>query len=254
MHMRDWRGSARRRCLTWLMDKRNRKALMVTGMLLAGISGVIAITLATGDPAAVWPSDAERDDSLVPQLAGGAIAGGTVGFLAGWGHGVVKGRRERRLSVARAPRPTSALGLGVKWMFEGWRLWTFGLAAILAAALYIAALFVPELRERAAEAFTGDVALANFLGGASLGWALILKGRELRRGKEQIKVAEEYLAIREARLHDDFNAMWHKRLERQHLWEAEKTAQLYEQILDQQARGLLPCPNCSDQGDQRKSA
>jgi hypothetical protein len=253
MRMRDWRGSVRRRCLIWLMDKRNIKVLMVAGLLLAGISVVIAISLVT-DHAAPWLPDAERDDNLVPQLATGAIAGGLVGFLAGWAKGMLEERHKRRSSAPGAPRPTSALGLGVKWMFEGWRLWTFGLATIVIVALYVAALFVPGMRERAADAFSGDMVLANFLGGASLGWALILKGRELRRGKEQIKVAEEYLAIREARLHDDFNAMWHKRLEQQHLWEAEKTAQLYEQILDQQARGLLPCPNCSDRGDQRKSA
>lgn len=252
MLMREWNGgSAFRR---WLVSKPRVKVLTVIGLLLASISIVMVVSLVIEGPAAVWLPEDERDGNPVPQLAGVAVVSGAVGFLAGWGHLAVKERRARRLSVAPPPRPTSAFLLGLDWMFVGWRLWTFGAASILAAAVCIAALLVPDLRERAMGEVDGGVLVGNVIGAAWMIWALTLKGRELQRGKAQVKVADEYLAIREARLHHDFNAMWQKRLEQQQAWEAEKTAQLYEQILDQQARGLLPCPNCSGRGDQRKSA
>lgn len=256
MLMREWNGGSalRRWLIVKLMNKRNVKALMVVGLLLVGLSVVMAITLVAEDPEAAWLPKSEDPNDLVSQLIGVTVAAGAVGFLGGWVQFTLKMRRERRLSAVPAKPPTSAFTLGVKWMFSGWRLWTVGLFVAFGIAASVIAAIIPSLRGHLVDRFSGDMVVMNVFAAACMSWALTLKGRELRRGKEQIKVAVEYLAIREARLQEDFNAMWHKRLEQQQAWEAEKTAQLYEQILDQQARGLLPCPNCSERGDQRKSA
>jgi hypothetical protein len=255
MIMREWRGSSalRRR----LGNKRHAALLALITFIVAGSSGALAVSLlVSDDSAAPWLSSSSDAKGLLLT----AVMACVVGFIGGAVYGVVEVRRASRLAAGQPSRPSpfergpSAYLLGWKWLFTGWRLWTVGLALLLSIAAYVVALFIPEARERVLDKTTGDVLFMNLFAAAWMVWALVLKGREVRRGKERIKVADEYLAIREARLNDDFNAMCVKFLQKQQDWEAEKTAQLYEQILDQQARGLLPCPNCRDQVDHRKSA
>lgn len=113
---------------------------------------------------------------------------------------------------------------------------------------------IPERREQILSAMNADMIAISLYSSAWMVWALVLKGREVRRGKERMKVADEYLAIREARLNEEFSAMSEKFLEEQQAWRAEKQAQLYEQIMDQQARGLLSCPTCHSRREGRESA
>jgi hypothetical protein len=152
-----------------------------------------------------------------------------------------------------APRPSRewpAYVLGFKWMFSGWRRWVYGQALILSLLAVGAAMLTSQTRrvllDELGQSWFMVVGMA-----ACFAWALVLKGKEVRRGKEQMKVADEYLAIREARLHQEVHVVFEKFTEQQQAWQAQKTAELYEQILDQQARGLLPCPNCAEH---RKSA
>lgn len=146
----------------------------------------------------------------------------------------------------RPSAPPPAYLLGFKWLFTGRRRLIIGVALGFAIPLLGPVMAVPETRKAVWDEMNGIVWVMNAFTAAVLMWALVLKGRELRRGKEHIKVADEYLAIREARLYQEFDAMCAKFLQQQDDWKAQKTAELYEQVLSQQARGLLPCPNCHD--------
>ncbi|MET9968925.1 hypothetical protein ABZZ80_24095 [Streptomyces sp. NPDC006356] len=185
-------------------------------------------------------------------------------FVLASGLAAIMGLRDRRKITGEPlfrsppwPSSRSSYQLGVKWTVTGWRVWTFG---ILLYAPCVPWVWL-NLTMKEGEPVWGDLAFWNE---ASLmdiwimlhalffsGYCFVLKGREVRRGKEQIRVADEYLAIREMRLHAEVDAMCEKFLQQQQDWKAQKTAELYEQILDQQARGLLPCPNCDGH---RKSA
>lgn len=164
-----------------------------------------------------------------------------VGFLGGVVHGVIDVRR----AVRRGSRPTDpAYFLGFKWLFTGRRLWMTGFAIAASFAMIAIASVKPELRDEAGLTIDSRWWIMSLTSMPWAIWAVVLKGRELRRGKERIKVADEYLAIREDRLNQEFSAMVEKFFQQQQNWRAEKTAELYEQVLDQQARGVLPCPNC----------
>lgn len=161
----------------------------------------------------------------------------------------------RRWSLITAGGGTPAHVLGFEWLFSGWRMWVIGPVLALSFVSFCLTTAVPELRDQFFDDIDGQAVATIVLTNAAMIWALTLKGREVRRGKERIKVADEYLAIREARLHAEVDAMCVKFLDQQQDWKAQKTAELYEQILDQQARGLLPCPNCTgESGQHRKSA
>ncbi|MFD3929569.1 hypothetical protein [Streptomyces sp. NPDC058614] len=248
------RGSALNR---WLAERRHARLLMAIGFMCAAYSVIIVVTLlADGESDAPWlPSSAGKDEFLLA-IAALFVAAGAGGFV----HGTVDARRARILATGQNPhtspldRGASAYLLGVKWLFTGWRRWTIGLVLWLSLGIYAAGMLMPEVRQGVWERTSPQVWFMNLYAAAWMMWALVLKGRELRRGKEQIKVADEYLAIRESRMHAEVDAMCEKFLQQQQDWKAQKTAELYEQILDQQARGVLPCPNCHDQGEHRKSA
>lgn len=155
----------------------------------------------------------------------------------------------RRRAMRRYAPP--AYMLGFKWLFTGRRRLIIGVALGFAITLVVPAMAAPETRKAVWGQMNGVVWGTSAFTVAVLMWALVLKGRELRRGKDHIKVANEYLAIREARLHHEFDALCTKFLQQQEDWKAQKTAELYEQVLGQQARGLLPCPHC---GEHRKAA
>lgn len=255
MLMREWRrGSEPRRRLR---GRRYRALLMVTGLVLAGYSATMTATLAEpGGASTPWLPNGEevRDFFLVLAVLS------AIGFIGGFVYGVVMRRRERRLAPVQPTLPSSldrgpsAYVLGCKWLFTGWRLWTAGPVLLLGGISYTIVLAVPDMREPGLGGISGEAWFLNIYASAWMIWALVLKGREVQRGKERIKVADEYLAIREDRLHAEFDAMSREFLQQQQAWQAEKTAQLYEQILDQQARGILPCPNCRDHGEHRKAA
>ncbi|MCZ9352954.1 hypothetical protein NGM36_24825 [Streptomyces mutabilis] len=217
---------------------------------MAIYSVVIAVTLISGDGDAPWLVESDFGPALL--VMGPA---GVVGFLGGYAHAALRNRwglnlQDRKDLRQPLPRPvTPAYLLGVKWLVTGWRLWLVGLACVILAAPFAAGMSLSDIEERSASGDGGmfwQVFLAGASGSVWAVWALTLKGRELRRGKERIKVADEYLAIREERLHQEFDAMTEKFLQEQQEWRAQAMADLYEQILDQQARGLLPCPTCDE--------
>lgn len=129
--------------------------------------------------------------------------------------------------------------IGLKWAVSGWRKWFF-------ISLYSACLFIlvamasdPGFRQEHTPRTTVDTVVLLFYAVACLVWAIGLKGREVRRGKERIRVADEYLAMREERLSRDFDDLCVKFLQQQEEWKAQKTAEIYEQVLDQVERGVL---------------
>lgn len=265
MLMRDWRKGSP--FLRWLEDGRRAKLLMALGIMCASYSVVIVVTLLTVEESdAPWLPANAGDEFF---LAGAAIVVACV--VGGFVHGILAARRARRSSMNRrvgrndgGPKPLpgelNSYVLGTKWTLTGRRLWTFGVLvyAPLVPIFWLNLVMDPGESFLGVPWYTDDRSWLNvwltFHCCFWMIWAFVLKGREVRRGKEQIKVADEYLAIRESRLNAEYNALCKEFLEQQQEWKARKTKELYEQILDQQARGILPCPNCHDQGEHRKSA
>jgi hypothetical protein len=227
----------------WL-NETARKVMLGIGVVYAIFAVALVIGLVVGDTDAPWVSQGEDPDKLlwlIPALIIACLLGG---FL----HGVKDGRG----GAAMGTRPhVPAFLLGYQWLLTGWRLWLTGPVLACSMILTIASMFIPEAREFS-EVPLGSMGTGLLLNGlAWMTWAVTLKGRELRRGKERIRIADEYLEIREMRLNQEYNAMTEKFLLEQQEWRDGKVAELYEQILDQQARGVLPCPNCHGH---RKSA
>lgn len=255
--MREWRrGSALGR---WLDERPRRRMLLAIGIACAAYLTVSVITLTVnGDDSVPWlPANAN-------EYKGEFLLAVAALYVAVFAVPYVRGRMSRRAARGASkrtwrllPRPGNSYALGVTWSLTGWRLWTFGL---LLYAPCIPWLWL-NFTKKQGEPIWGDL---DFWNEASLVdmwitaqccffmiYAFILKGREVRRGKERIKVADEYLAIREERLYAEVDATFEKFLQQQQEWKAKKMAELYEQILNQQAQGILPCPNC---GEHRKSA
>ncbi|KUN91904.1 hypothetical protein AQJ67_41475 [Streptomyces caeruleatus] len=257
MLMREWRrGSGLPR---WWSERRTVRLLRGLGIVCAAYAMAVTPVLLAEDekkPSAPWlPTNGGQAGFLLVMAAVFVVAGGL---------GVILGLRDRKKRTGQPifrsppwPSPRSSYQLGVKWTVTGWRVWTFGVLLYAPCVPWIWLNFTKEEGEPIwgglpfwNEASLVDIWMmlhAIFFSS----YCFVLKGREVRRGKEQIRVADEYLAIREMRLHAEVDAMCEKFLQQQQEWKAQKTAELYEQILDQQARGLLPCPNCDEH---RKSA
>ncbi|WP_432132717.1 hypothetical protein [Streptomyces tendae] len=218
------------------------------------MGGALAIYLAGGLLAIL----AGREEApWIPGGGGGngsyywfVIASATlIGFVGGCIQGVVEARKAAKRATRAVPLPPYLLG--AQWLFSGWRLLIIGVMMAITVSPFALGMSLSELNEETDVEVVREMAIGGAIAAACLAWALVLKGRELRRGKEQIKVADEYLAIREERLQQEYVAMTERLLQEQQEWKAAKTSELYEQILDQQARGVLPCPSCDGR---RKSA
>ncbi|MFJ8082002.1 hypothetical protein ACIQ6Y_15460 [Streptomyces sp. NPDC096205] len=133
---------------------------------------------------------------------------------------------------------TANYTLGMQWLLSGWRVWAFipFYLLLLAAGLWNAQL-PPVLEEKLGTEPANFIAIVVANAGAI--WAICLKGREVRRGKERMKVVDEYLAIREERMAIEFSDLCDRFLEEQERWRSETMASLYEQILDQVERDVL---------------
>jgi hypothetical protein len=230
----------------WLNDRRVTRVITGVAIACAAYSIVIVVTLLVEDDTdAPWLPSNGDDSGFLLVIIGLFVAVLMVGCV----HGALDIRKRRR-ALRAEPRSvgdmTSAYMLGVKWLYTGWRLWTIGLVLCLAVAIWGVGMLIPDARRESIDAMNGETLFTSLYAAAWMMWALVLKGRELRRGKEQIKVADEYLIIREERLYQEFDAMCEKFLQQQEEWKAQKTAELYQQILDQQARGVLPCPHCEE--------
>ena len=259
---KDW--SLRR----WVGDKPVAKLLAAAAVLSVSYALIVTVFVLVDDDAEAPPPWQEGNlDAGEFFLGLGIIIPIFLG--AGFAAARINVAREMRLAEARlkgAPRQAqpkaSAYTLGIRWSLSGRRLWTFG---VLVYAPIVPVLWL-TLTEEEGEPLIGSMPwwdrsslIDYWVVAHTLFWmtyGFVLKGREVRRGKERIKVADEYLAIREQRLHAEFDMLCEKLLESQQAWKAEKTKELYEQILDQQARGLLPCPNCHGRqhGGHKKSA
>lgn len=224
----------------------------VIGLIVVG--GVFAVYLAGGLLALMT---GHEEAPWVPGGAGGnggyfwffATCAALIGFVGGCVQGIVEARKAAKRAVGSIPLPPYILG--AQWLFSGWRLLIIGAMVAITVSPFALGMSLSELNEETDVDVVRELVIGGSIGAACLAWALVLKGRELRRGKEQIKVADEYLAIREERLHQEYIAMTERLLQEQQEWKAEKTSELYEQILDQQARGILHCPSCDER---RKSA
>lgn len=250
MLMREWRRDSG--LPRWWMERRTLLLLRALGIASACYSIVIVVTLLLDDgkePSAPWLPTSGRVGWFMVLFTALMVTAGTVGLILG-----IRDRKKRRgepfFRFPQWPNPESSYQLGVRWSLTGWRLATFGLILYAPCIPWTWLAFtMPEGKPLFGEmpwwnaASVMDVWIlvhALFF----QGYCFVLKGREVRRGKEQIRVADEYLAIREMRLNAEVEATFEKFLQEQQDWRAQKTAELYQQILDQQARGLLPCPNC----------
>jgi MFS family permease len=241
--MRIWGRKKEAPAAPW-SDRSARKVALGVGITGAIFSLALTLALMAEDTNAPWISKEEDPDAYLWFIPGLLAAG----FLIGTAQGI----RDLRKEVATGSRSgLPAFILGYLWFWTGWRAWLTG--AVTAASMFftIASLFVPEAQAFVTGPLNREALVMLAVATAWMSWAVTLKGRELRRGKERIRVADEYLEIREARLNQEFNAMTEKFLLEQQEWRDQKVAELYEQILDQQARGVLPCPNCHGH---RKSA
>lgn len=259
MLMREW--GSRSALRQWGRGRAGRAVLLATALVCVMYALLILAALmddSDGPPGAPWLRPGADVFQIVRNWLTLVLLVAEFGFTVFMIRCIIRRRRgkptpewtRRFVYTPRPPHEVPAYLLGFKWMFSGWRRWTSGLALILSMLAVSAAMLTTQTRRAVLEGFGQAWFMAVGMAACFL-WALVLKGREVRRGKEQMKVADEYLAIREARLHQELDAMCEKFLEQQQAWKAQKTAELYEQILDQQARGLLPCPNCAEH---RKSA
>lgn len=268
MLMRDWRkGSTFPR---WLAGGRRARLAMAIPFWLMSYSVVIVVTLLTADDsAAPWlPTNAGESEFwlVIAALFLAACVGAFVYAAVGARRARVRRPRSGRLvendgAPKPLPRELNSYFLGTAWTLTGRRLWTFGLliyAPIVPIVWLSLTLDAGEPLMGGIPWYTDDSSWLNVWLVAHccfwMMWAFVLKGREVRRGKERMKVADDYLAIREDRLNAEFEAMCEKFFQEQLDWRGQKTEELYRQILDQQAKGLLPCPNCHDQGEHGKSA
>lgn len=258
MSVRDWgKGPILHR---WLQKGRRARTGMAVGLVLAVYSVIIVTPVTIGEADMPWlPTNASKGEYWA-WITALLVAGAVIGFA------------RRTLSLRRAMRSSAnqdvakkgdgskplhgdlnSYALGTKWTLTGRRLWTFGL---LVYAPIVPIIWL-NLTQESGKPFIGGVpwiidesSWVNVWLSAHccfwMLWAFVLKGREVRRGKERIKVADEYLSIREDRLRQEFDGLCEKFLEQQQEWKAKKTEELYKQILDQQARGVLPCPNCEE--------
>lgn len=77
-----------------------------------------------------------------------------------------------------------------------------------------------------------------------------------RLGPAEMVALEERMEIE----HEVLDSILEQRLaaeyEKLDAWKSEQVSTTYQMVLDQQARGLLPCPNCDHQqhGERRRSA
>lgn len=127
---------------------------------------------------------------------------------------------------------------GVRWFFSGRRIWPTAAFYVL---FFSAVIWRPQFPGGLEKQLGGtpDTILWMLLTTAAAFWALVLKGRQIRRGKERIKVADDYLAMREERMRQEFADLCVRFLEEQEKWKERKMCELYEQILDQVERDVL---------------
>ena len=234
----------------WMKAVQGRPRFRVLLLALGGTCALYSVggllALMSGNEHAPWLPKGGGDGSYLWFVL---VAVVVVGFVGGLVHGYIDSRRGKRGPGGRTPVP--AYLLGVQWLFSGWRLVITGLFIGITLAPFAVGMTISDIEQQTEGNLLQQLLLVSVFSSFWLLWALILKGRELRRGKERMRVADEYLAIREERLHQEFTAMTEKFLLEQQEWRSEVTAELYRQILEQQARGVLPCPSC-DEG--RKSA
>jgi hypothetical protein len=233
--MRMWGSKRESEPGVWLSDTA-RKAVLGFGIAFVVYSALL-IALVMTDGSAPRVAERERLKAHLWVLAGILV----VAFLAGLLNGARGIRREAATGVCHQ---VPAYVLGYQWFFTGLRLWITGSLLAISMVLTIVTVFIPEAERLVGGPLSNGSLIALAYSVPWMAWATTLKGRELRRGKERIQVADEYLEIREARLNQEHIAMTEKFLYEQQEWRSQKMAELYEQILDQQARGVLPCPNC----------
>jgi hypothetical protein len=233
------------------------------GLACVAYSAIIAVTLAIGEKSAPWLPTEIDPLTAIPALAALFVSGAVAKVVSKEIRQLREERppplyvRQRQASRPRSPMPAISRQyfLGFKWLFTGWRIYIVGPFSLLAIAVVSMSLTVPEIRNSPKGKPPVDQWPTALFFGLLFVWSLVLKGKEIQKGKERMKVADEYLQMREERLHREFDALCEKFLEQQQDWRAEQTHLLYEQVLDQQARGLLPCPKCSERhGERRKSA
>lgn len=254
MSAQNWRMRSTLR--GWLDTRGGELTALISGYVCVMYALAIVLSLYSGDDSPVgapWLNDDQGVGAFFVSFFLISFLGIEVALL----HDLLRRRLALRSSKPRVRRDRTPLDdraaarLALKWMFTGWRLCVTGPSAVLTFGSLVVVLLAPEMRGALWENLMGGAWLNSFAVALVTAWALLMKGRELRRGKEQIKVADEYLAMREERLHREYDAMCEKLIQQQQDWRSEKVAEVYAQILDQQARGLLPCPNCEGH---RKSA
>ena len=160
-----------------------------------------------------------------------------------WHPEVKSTARRRRLRAVAARLLTTLIALAIFYM----AVWGVAVGSVVAKDAKL-----DSQLGKAMGGAEGNTALVSAIAIVLIACAALMWLERVRLGSAESTVVERRLEAER----DGLELILRERLaaeyEKLDAWKSEQVSTMYQTVLDQQARGLLPCPNCH--GEHRKSA